>query len=78
MRGFIRPFAIDLTEHVRPGGRNLLAIQVVRRNMLNELARGGLMYPSFVFAGPRLESVAPQTDPPYRVLPGGATEPIGP
>ncbi len=75
-RGFIRPFAFDLTEHARPGERNLLAIQVIRRNMLNEIWRGGLMYPSFVFAGPRLETAAPQTDPLYRILPGGAREPI--
>lgn len=77
-RGFIRPFAFDLTEHARPGESNLLAIQVIRRNMLNEIWRGGLMYPSFVFAGPRLETAAPQTDPLYRILPGGAKERITP
>lgn len=77
-RGFIRPFAFDLTAHVRPGGDNLLALQVVRRGMLNELWQGGLLYPSFVFAGPRLDQPAPLDDPPYRVLPGGAREPIRP
>ena len=46
--------------------------------MLNELWQGGLLYPSFVFAGPRLDQPAPLDDPPYRVLPGGAREPIRP
>ena len=77
-RGFIRPFAFDLTDHIRAGQENLVALQVVRRGMLNELWQGGLLYPSFVFAGPRLEKAATQEDPPYRVLPGGSREPIQP
>ena len=53
--GFPRPFVFDLTEHARPGEPNLVALQVIRHSMANEVWLGGLIYPSFVFAGPRLE-----------------------
>ena len=75
-RGFIRPFAFDITDHVHRDRENLLALQVVRRDMVNENWRGGLMYPSFVFAGPRLDEPAPRQELPYRTLPGGGREPI--
>lgn len=75
-RGFIRPFAFDLTEHIRPGEPNVLALHVIRNSYLNEMGRGGIIYPCYVFTGPRLEKPAPDNEPLYRVLPGGATEPI--
>jgi hypothetical protein len=75
-RGFISPFAFDLTAQARFGGENLVAMQVIRRNMLNEAGLGGLLYPSFVFAGPQLEQVAPRTERLQRILPGGAREDI--
>jgi hypothetical protein len=68
--GFPRPFVFDLTGRARPGETNLVALQVIRRSMANEVWLGGLVYPSFVFAGPRLEQVAPKQEPPRRVLPG--------
>jgi len=68
--GFPRPFAFDLTAHARPGEENLVALQVIRRSMANEVWLGGLVYPSFVFAGPQLEQSAPRKEPPRRVLPG--------
>ncbi len=77
-RGFIRPLVFDLTGQVRSGDKNLVVIQVIRNGMLNELWRGGLMYPSFIFSGPRLAAIAPQTEPLYRILPGGSRELIKP
>jgi|GEM_PF-719931 len=75
-RGFVRPFTFDLTEHIKPGETNLLALQVIRNSYLNENGRGGIIYPCFVFTGPRLEKVAPNNEPLIRILPGGATEQI--
>ncbi len=77
-RGFIQPFAFDLTEHLKPGAENLLALNVVRNSYLNEMGRGGILYPCFVFTGPRLDKSAPINEPLYRVLPGGSLEPITP
>lgn len=74
--GFPRPFVFDLTDHARPGEENLIALQVIRRSMVNEVWLGGLIYPSFVFAGPRLEQVAPRKEPLQRVLPGGGWEDV--
>jgi hypothetical protein len=51
-----------------------VALQVIRHGKLNELSTGGLMYPSFVFTGPRLERVAPAVEPMQRILPGGSRE----
>jgi len=73
-RGFPRPFVFDLTAHAQPGKENLIALQVIRRSMVNEVWLGGLVYPSFVFAGPQLEQVAPRREPLERVLPGGGWE----
>jgi len=75
-RAFYFPNAFDLTPHVKRGGRNLVALQVIQRSWCNELWLGGILYPCFVFAGPRLEKPAPSEDLPYRVLPGGEREPI--
>ncbi len=71
-RGFMRSFQFDLTPHIKLGEQNTLAIQVIRRGLLNESGVGGLFYPSFVFIGPKLEKPAPSTEPTRRILPGGS------
>ncbi len=70
--GLRTPTVFDLTDAIRPGVENLLAIQVTRQDCW-ELFTGGLILPSFVFSGPRVEQPA-DTEPPYRILPGGAIE----
>lgn len=72
-QGFSKPFAFDLTGTVRKDGENFLAIQVERRGN-SELGTGGLLYPSFLFTGPRLPERAPKCDKVERLLPGGAVE----
>ena len=76
-RGFARPLPFDLTDVVRPGKDNLLAIQVLRSG-LSEIGVGGLLYPSFLFTGPRLERRAPLFDETIRLLPGGVVEKVTP
>lgn len=71
---FSVPFVFDLTEHLSPDGKNLLAIQVVHNTGLNELGTGGILRPSFLFTGPRLQQQAPQPLKPRRLLPGGAVD----
>ncbi len=73
-RGYVRPFQFDLTGSIRRDGENTIALQVIRNSMLNELGLGGMLYPSFVFAGPRLEQQAPAIEPHQRILPGGGRE----
>ncbi len=75
-QGFAKPFLFDLTGTLRPDGKNLLAIQVQRFGN-SEVGTGGLIYPSFVFTGPRLKERAPNAEPTERLLPGGAVEKIG-
>ena len=74
-RGFAKPMAFDLTDFVKPGDENLLAIQV-QRGGGGDIGTGGLMYPSFVFSGPRLAERAPKIDDSIRLLPGGAIEKV--
>lgn len=74
-RGFARPMSFDITDAVMPGTTNLLAIQV-QRHGLSEIGVGGLIFPSFVFTGPRLERRAPIFDESIRLLPGGAIEKV--
>lgn len=74
-QGFAKPFLFDLTGTLRPDGRNLLAIQVQRFGN-SEVGTGGLIYPSFIFTGPRLKERAPNAAPTERLLPGGAVEEI--
>ncbi|MDD4098104.1 MAG: DUF4838 domain-containing protein [Lentisphaeria bacterium] len=71
--GFAKPQAFDLTGTLVEQGENLLAIQVVH-NSSSELGTGGIVYPAFVFTGPRLAQRAPKIDLSERVLPGGARE----
>ncbi len=70
-RGFSLPFLFDLTDGINRDGENLLAIQVVRNSKANEIGLGGIIRPSFIFAGPRLETPAPRPLELRRVLPGG-------
>ncbi len=70
-RGFSVPFVFDLTDGIDYKGTNLLAIQVMRNSKANEIGLGGIIRPSFVFTGPRLESPAPKALELRRVLPGG-------
>ncbi len=58
-RGFSVPFTFDLTDNIRYGNDNLLALQVIRRSPVNELGTGGILYPCYIFTGPRLEQKAP-------------------
>ncbi len=74
-RGFAKPMAFDLTDFLKPGAGNFLAIQV-QRNGNSEIGTGGLLYPSFLFTGPRLETRAPTVDDSIRLLPGGAVEKV--
>ena len=73
--GFATPFAFDLTGLVHRGSDNFLAIQVERRG-ISEQGTGGLIYPSFLFTGPRLAARAPKVDVTERLLPGGAVEKV--
>ncbi len=72
--GYIAPDVFDLTEWVKPGEANHLALQVIRRGKINEAGLGGIILPAFIFQGPRLERVAPAVEPMERVLPGGARD----
>ncbi len=58
--GFSVPFVFDLTDGVDYDGENLLAVQVVRNSKINEIGLGGIIRPSFIFTGPRLENLAPK------------------
>ena len=69
-RGFSVPFVFDLTDGINYRGKNVLAIQVVRHSKANEIGLGGILRPSFIFTGPRLESKAPSAVKLQRVLPG--------
>lgn len=73
-QGFAKPFQFDLTELVN-SGKNLLVIQVQRFGN-SEIGTGGLIYPSFIFTGPRLESCAPKIEKAERMLPGGEREAV--
>ena len=72
-RGFSKPMLFDLTGHLNRKS-NLLAIQVERRGNA-EVGTGGLLYPSYIFTGPRLPKPADKEEQ-YRLLPGGAVEKI--
>ena len=69
-RGFAKPLAFDLTDFAEPEGENLLAVQIKRGG--GEIGVGGIIYPSFVFTGPRLAERAPKPDTSTILLPGGA------
>ncbi|MDD3951132.1 MAG: beta galactosidase jelly roll domain-containing protein [Desulfobacterales bacterium] len=52
--GFLKPGVWDITDHIARDGRPNSMVISVRRMTNNEVGTGGLMYPSFIFAGPRL------------------------
>jgi hypothetical protein len=70
-RGFSIPMVFDLTDDVEYGGKNLLALQI-QHTSISELGTFGIVYPSFIFTGPRLKRKAPLEKRLRRVLPGGA------
>lgn len=71
-RMFSAPFLFDLSEFAKPDGENLLVLKVFRNSAANEIGLGGLLRPSFVFAGPRIDPPVPSSGQPrHRVLPGG-------
>ena len=55
--GFSKPAEYDLSGALKKGD-NLLAIEIVRNSKENELGTGGIIRPSFLFAGPKLEKQA--------------------
>ncbi len=67
------PNVFDLTDHVRADGQNLVAIQLERVGNAEHLS-GGLMFPSFLFTGPRVEINVEDSHRPFRVLPGGVAD----
>jgi hypothetical protein len=69
-RGFSAPMVFDLTGDMKYNAENLLAIQVQHAD-IGELGTFGIIYPSFIFTGPRLEQKAPTQQRLRRVLPGG-------
>lgn len=56
-RSFSHPAVYDLSGAMQEG-ENMLVIAVVRNSILNELGTGGLLRPSFLFRGPKLERQA--------------------
>jgi hypothetical protein len=68
---FGMPAEFDLTDGVKYEGNNVVAIQIIRNSKANEIGLGGLLQPSFIFTGPRLETKAPKQMEFRRVLPGG-------
>ncbi|HVF09367.1 MAG TPA: DUF4838 domain-containing protein, partial [Abditibacteriaceae bacterium] len=70
-RRFSFPSAFDLTDDIKAEGENVLVLQIVRNSAANEIGVGGLMRPSFLFTGPRLELKAPQPLNLPEALPGG-------
>lgn len=72
---FANPAVFDLTDGIKKDGDNVLAIQIIRNSNLNENFLGGLLRPSFIFAGPRVTAEVPTAEE-YRVLPGGEREKI--
>ena len=68
--GFARPAVFDLTGRLAPeGGENLVVIRIARRQNA-EVLTGGLLYPSFLFAGPRVPPANGAEDAFEIILPG--------
>jgi beta-glucuronidase len=51
-RQYSRPALFDLGEALDRSGENRLVIEISREDSVNELGIGGLIRPSFLFAGP--------------------------
>jgi hypothetical protein len=68
--GFAKPAVFDLTGRLAPtGGENLAAICIARRQNA-EAMTGGLLYPCFLFAGPRVPPANGAEDAFEIILPG--------
>ncbi len=67
---FCQSALFDLTDAIHPDKPNLLAIQIKRSIVANELGTGGLFRPSYLFTGPRLDKKAPAQITHQRILPG--------
>jgi len=68
---FSFPSEFDLTDGIKYDGENVLAIEVIRNSMANEIGLGGIIRPCYLFTGPRLATKAPKPLELRRVLPGG-------
>lgn len=69
-KGFSIPMVFDLTDEIKYGKKNLLVLQI-QHTSISELGTLGIVYPSFIFTGPRLKTKAPLVKRLRRVLPGG-------
>ena len=58
----MQAFAFDLTDYIRPGEENFVAIEVMH-NGISDIGTGGIVFPSYFFTGPRLSKRAPAIDP---------------
>ena len=68
--GFAKPAVFDLTGRLAPaGGENLAAICITRRQNA-EAMTGGILYPCFIFAGPRVQPAVGADDNFKIILPG--------
>ena len=68
--GYSKAAVFDLTGRLAPeGGENLIAICIARRQNAEALT-GGLLYPCFLFAGPRVPSANGAEDAFKIILPG--------
>ena len=67
-QGYAIPHIYDLTSFVKFGQTNKLAIQVIRPSV-SEINIGGIIYPSFVFAGNIINTTEEKVK---KMLPGGA------
>lgn len=68
-----RSLVFDLTDFIDPDGDNLLALQFDRVGN-DELGTGGMIRPSFLFSGPRIDMEDMDQHRPFRILPGGIYE----
>lgn len=66
--GFVVPFAFDLSKAFKQG-ENTLVIRVERFGN-SETGSGGIMFPGYIFAGPKLETPAPIESTLEEILPG--------
>lgn len=75
INSFLKPCIWDITDYAAKNGElNSIVISVTRK-VNNEVGTGGLMFPSFVFQGPRLtaDDKNPQAGEFKTILPGTAT-----
>lgn len=73
--GQLKPFIFDLSSSAKFGEENVLVIKVARHGH-SELGVGGLMLPSFVFAGREIAATGGGLQTNERILPGGEREKV--